>query len=246
MKQSAVWLYILLGFATVLWLFCLVQVLFMPKFAYNEPHISATVSYPSTYKSSSAIHLISPSSHKSPFSTVSVPAPSVTMQSTSQSVSNVSMRVKTISSRSVQEVGGGGAGASMNANSASNGNTSRGIVYSQVSVSMPVQGLLTSASMVGGGMTASETYARMSRASSPHQAPSLPPGVCDQCHWVWDGEKWVCSVCGEDALDGCTCADEYGYCRCPIEDGMEVWLFLTLLAGAYVVHKARARRAQTI
>lgn len=239
MKQSPVWLYILLGVATVLWLFCLMQVLLMPKFSSEEPHISATVSYPSTYKSSSTVRLISSSSHKQAFSTVSVQAPQTTMQSTSQSVSNVSMRVQTVSSQRVQEVGGGGGGAPTSAHSGSNGNTSRGIAYSQVSVSMPVQGLLTSASMVGGGMTASDTYARMTRAAAPHQAPPLPPGVCDECHWFWNGTTWVCTQCGADVLDGCDCESESGYCWCPLGDGWQVWVFMALLAGAYVGYKKR-------
>lgn len=247
MKQSAAWLYILLGFATVLWLYCLVQVLFFPKASSGEPHISATVSYPSAYKSLVTVRPVSSSLSEHPFSSVIVPtAPNATRPSTSLNVAPASTRMYTLSSQRVTQVGGGNATGPVASTVSGNSSTSRGIVYSQVSVSMPsVQGLLTSASLVGGGMTASDTYARMTRAASPHKAPSLPPGVCEECHWEWNGTTWVCTQCGADVLDGCHCEDEIGYCWCPVGDGWEVWFFVTALAGAYALYKARARKEQT-
>jgi len=232
------WLYILVGVCFVLWGICLLQVVFLQKAYVEAPHVGAIVNYSSRYNGSAAVHISSSARWRH-----SVVVPQVAMSqmegpSAANSAPTAPMRIHTTSSQRIVEVGGGGAGVSMQPTSSIN-NTSRGIVYSQLSIPT-VQGLLTSASLVRGGITGDETYARMTRSAAPRLAPSLPPGVCDQCQWIWDGEKWVCSVCGSDALDGCIHEEEYGHCWCPIGDGWPVYLFMAFLALGYAYSKKRS------
>ena len=245
MKKS-VWVYIVLGVSLVLWGICVLQVVFWQKALLVEPHVGTVVSYSSTYNSSAAVHVGSSHRHTSRFTTVVAP-PRVTMQSTSMAASAGSSRVHTTSSQRPTSVGGAG-GSSM-ASNASGRKSSRSTGVGQASVAMPMPVLLTSASLVKDGTTASETYARMTHGATPKTATPLPPGVCEECHWEYDpiADEWVCTQCGCNALDGCDCAsDPYGpgYCWCPIGDGWQVWLMMAALAAAYAVYKKRTHTVQ--
>lgn len=75
----------------------------------------------------------------------------------------------------------------------------------------------------------------------------LPDGACPHCQWEWVDDLYgpgfggyVCTECGADILGGC----QHDPCHCdvPLTDGWQVWLFLTILAGAYAIYKARARK----
>ena len=120
-----------------------------------------------------------------------------------------------------------------------------GINYTNSSMYIPpvVQGFITSASSVSGGRSAEETYAGMQKRSGAAYAKKdlLPPGVCEHCHWEWNGTTWVCTICGSNVLDGCEC-DEHGYCRCPIDDGWQVWLFMATLVMGYGLLRKQSRR----
>ena len=245
MRKPAVWLYIVLAVGTVLWGVCLYQVLFVPP-ADTDVYVGTTVTYPSAYKGNASFPTCSVPRSGLSHPTVAIPAPKVTMQSVSQQGSSATWFVPTVSSQKMQHIGGGG-NAPMGSTAQSN-NSARGIAYANIHVSMPaVQGITTSASAVRGGSTSSDTYARMYQRESAQTATSasvtrrgaLPPGVCEECHWVQDEfGHWYCEVCGADALDGCE-GHENGYCWCPITDGWQVWLFLTVLAGTYAVYKKR-------
>jgi hypothetical protein len=190
---------------------------------------------------------------RSSFSLSSSPvsAPQMEMKSASAPMSTGNMRLATTSSARVTVVNSGGMGGNGGYGQVSAGassSSSRGINYtvsSSMNIPPVVQGFITSASSVSGGRSAEETYAGMQQRAGAAYAKKdmpLPPGVCDQCHWVWDGTKWVCTVCGHDALDGCTCDEEYGYCRCPIDDGWQVWLFMATLVMGYGLLRKQSRR----
>ena len=225
----------------------------MPKSLETEVYVRPTMTYSSSYKSP-APSVVVPSVRRSPFSLSSSPmaAPQMEIKSASAPMSTGNMRLTTTSSARVTVVNSGGNGGNGGAgygqvSSGASSNTSRGINYtvsSSMNIPPVVQGFITSASSVSGGRSAEETYAGMQqRAGAAHAKKDLlPPGVCDQCHWVWDGSKWVCTVCGHDALDGCDCADEHGYCRCPIDDGWQVWLFMATLVMGYGLLRKQSRR----
>ena len=97
------------------------------------------------------------------------------------------------------------------------------------------------------------TYARMNRYSSPRRAGTPPPPPdpddpedwCDQCHDA-DGDG-ICDICGCDLTseEGCTCDEEYGYCRCPLDfDGIAM-LFMAMMAVGYAVI-ARKRKDESV
>ena len=105
----------------------------------------------------------------------------------------------------------------------------------------------TFASSISGGVTTAETYHQIGPARSKKSDP-LPPDACTECKWVWDEVRgcYVCIMCGSNSDDGCDHLYYEGYCWCPIGDGWEVWFFVTALAGAYALYKARARKEQSI
>lgn len=254
MQSRRAFIFFLLGVCMVIWSLCLFQVMLMPKNLETEVSVSPTINYSSSYKSPSPAVTV-PTVRRSSFSLSSSPvaAPQIEMKSASAPMSTGNMRLATTSSARVTvvnsggNVGNSGAGYGQVSSDASS-NTSRGINYtanSSMYIPPVVQGFITSASSVSGGRSAEETYAGMQQRAGAAYAKKdmpLPPGVCDQCHWVWDGTKWVCTVCGHDALDGCTCDEEYGYCRCPIDDGWQVWLFMATLVMGYGLLRKQSRR----
>ncbi len=252
MQSRRAFIFFLLGVCMVIWSLCLFQVMLMPKSLETEVSVTPTISYSSSYKSP-APSVVVPSVRRSSFSLSSSPvtAPQMEMKSASAPMSTGNMRLATTSSARVTVVNSGGNGGNGGAGygqaySGASSNTSRGIQYNtNVSMNIPpvVQGFITSASSVAGGRSAEETYAGMQqRAGAAHaKKDMLPPGVCDNCHWEYIGGKWVCTVCGADALDGCDC-DEHGYCRCPIDDGWQVWLMMAILGMVYGLLRKQSRR----
>lgn len=255
MKASQFMLYMLLGVCAVLWGICVIQVVFIqkPPFVAEEVHVTPSISYGSTFRSSSAIHLLSPIRHHSGLATAVVQTPRAVMRSTSQHAVQAPMKIHTTSSQRVAVAGGGGMGNSpISTGSSSRGGSSRGIIYSQSSALPQVQGLLASAS-VAGGATSSQIYDQMARSAAPMKAPKtsptppLPDGVCGECHWVYDpiSGQWTCSQCGANVLDGCACEEESGYCWCPIDFNWAVALFMAILAAAYGLYKKRTQTVQS-
>ena len=253
MKKYSHLVYIVVGVCALLWGIFVFRVHFVEKpqwFEVQPTHVSQSVSYPSTYRPSSNVSLPAPVMPHRSVSTGIVRVPQITMHSTSSGVSSVSssaMRIYTTSSHGVTTVGSGGSGASCYTTT-SGRKGARGINYSQAAV-IPVQGLLTSASVIRGGVTADETYARMNRSAAPRKNPSLPPGACDHCDWVYDpiSGQWICSECGANVLDGCDCSTDPtgpGYCWCPIGDGWQVWLFMAVLGVAYALWKSRKHQGR--
>lgn len=252
MQSRRAFIFFLLGVCMVIWSLCLFQVMLMPKSLETEVSVTPTISYSSSYKSSSPAVSV-PTVPRSSFSLSSSPVamPRMEMKSANAPASAGTMRIATTSSARVTVVNSGGNGGNGGAGygqaySGASSNTSRGIQYNtNVSMNIPpvVQGFITSASSVAGGRSAEETYAGMQqRAGAAHAKKDLlPPGVCDNCHWEYIGGKWVCTVCGADALDGCDC-DEHGYCRCPIDDGWQVWLFMATLVMGYGLLRKQSRR----
>ncbi len=254
MQSRRAFIFFLLGVCMVIWSLCIFYVMMMPKSLETEVYVRPTMTYSSSYKSP-APSVVVPSVRRSSLSLSSSPvsAPQVTMKSTAAPMSTGNMRLATTSSARVTVVNSGGnvgnSGAGYGQVSAgASSSSSRGINYtvsSSMNIPPVVQGFITSASSVSGGRSAEETYAGMQQRAGAAYAKKdmpLPPGVCDQCHWVWDGTKWVCTVCGHDALDGCTCDEEYGYCRCPIDDGWQVWLFMATLVMGYGLLRKQSRR----
>ena len=113
-------------------------------------------------------------------------------------------------------------------------NSSRGISSSNVSVTRVQSGIYTSASSISGGVT---TY----DSGHVHGVSRKTPGHnddADECHCIDENDDGVCDICDHD-IDDCTCEEEYGYCRCPLTDGWQVWLFVGTLAAAYALYKKR-------
>ena len=253
MQSRRAFIFFLLGVCMVIWSLCLFQVMLMPKSLETEVSVTPTIIYSSSYKNPSSAVTV-PTVRRSSFSLSSSPvaAPQIEMKSANAPASAGTMRIATTSSARVTVVNSGGNGGNSGAgygqvSSGASSSSSRGINYtvsSSMNIPPVVQGFITSASSVSGGRSAEETYAGMQqRAGAAHAKKDLlPPGVCDQCNWVWDGSKWVCTVCHHDALDGCDCADEHGYCRCPIDDGWQVWLFMATLVMGYGLLRKQSRR----
>ena len=173
-------------------------------------------------------------------------APVASMRSTSYS-----MRIAMTSSASVRTIGGGGGNGGGFSGGLSSSN--RGITYGggSASVAIPnVRVMTTTASLVHGGSTSADTYARMcapGRKNVGDNPPTPhPEGWCEGCngHYIWSEEEQdsVCSICGCSLMDGCTCATEDGYCRCPIGEGWQVWAFMATMGMAYIAKKRRNRK----
>ena len=251
MQSRRAFIFFLLGVCMVIWSLCIFYVMMMPKNLETEVNVRPAMTYSSSYKSP-APSVVVPSVRRSSLSLSSSPvsAPQVTMKSTAAPMSTSNTRIATTSSAHVTVVNSGGMGGNGGYGQVSTGassSSSRGINYtanSSMYIPPVVQGFITSASSVSGGRSAEETYAGMQQRGAAYAKKDmpLPPGVCDQCHWVWDGTKWVCTVCGHDALDGCTCDEEHGYCRCPIDDGWQVWLMMAILGMVYGLLRKQSRR----
>ena len=107
---------------------------------------------------------------------------------------------------------------------------------------MQVRGIQTSASFVSGGVTSGETYARMS--SPIRRGPSGPGNPDWTCGCVDENHDEYCDICGcdlrfVDELGVCECDP---YCWCPLTFDWKAFLFLSALAGAYALNKARANK----
>ena len=251
MQSRRAVIFFLLGVCMVIWSLCIFYVMMMPKSLETEVYVSPTMNYGSSYKSP-APSVSVPTVRRSSFSlsTSPVSAPQIEMKSTAAPMSTSNMRIATTSSAQVTVVNSGGAGSmgGMQGSSGASSSTSRGINYNtNVSMNIPpvVQGFITSASSVSGGRSAEETFAAMQKRSGAAYAKKempLPPGVCGECHWEWNGTTWVCTICGHDVLDGCSCGEEHGYCRCPIDDGWKVWLFMAALAMGYGLLRKQSGR----
>ena len=250
MQSRRAFIFFLLGVCMVIWSLCIFYVMMMPKSLETEVYVSPTISYPTTYKSPSPTVSV-PSLRRSSFtlSTSPVSAPQIEMKSTAAPTSTSNMRIATTSSAQVTVVNTGGTGGNGGYGQASSGassSSSRGINYttnSTLTIPPVVQGFITSASSVSGGRSAEETYAGMQKRNGAAYAKKdlLPPGVCEHCHWEYIGGHWVCTICGADVLDGCEC-DEHGYCRCPIDDGWQVWLWMAILGTGYGLLRKQSRR----
>ena len=198
--------------------------------SYSARPVQVAMKHRSSYPHSTRFGAAAPVTS---FSTTS--APLLAMNSTSHSSA---MIMPTTSSASVHSVTIGGGSTGTAEGGSSHGNTERGIRITSVPVvSMPV--ITTSASQVGGGMTASQTYARIAGKRMGPDVPGEPD--CPYCIDA-NGDN-VCDRCGHNLLDGCTCESESGYCWCPIGDGWQVMIFMMLLSIGYVVWKRGTLRA---
>ena len=136
---------------------------------------------------------------------------------------------------------------------------SRGVssTMGSISVAMPVavapmSGIRTAAATVSGGVTtydsgAGHRHKGNVRKYTPEPTSPVPtpetPGVCPGCagHYEWDPDgnagdgDWRCTQCGCYFTEACHCADESGYCWCPLEFNWSAMVFLMLLAVWYGV-----------
>lgn len=99
------------------------------------------------------------------------------------------------------------------------------------------RGIYTSASAVRGGVTTSDSAAGRKGAPGIKKTPSLPPGACEDCTWVYDEERgvWYCLYCD--------CEPEDGHCEhhcVPLEFDESVWLLMAAMVMAYVAGKQYA------
>ena len=110
-----------------------------------------------------------------------------------------------------------------------------------------VRGIYTSASAIQGGVTISDTHCTPNRVSG-RRNNTIPgyPDACEHCNWEWIDDYYgpglggyVCSNCGAEIKDGCDCADDGGYCWCPLDFNWAAALFMTALAVAYAIYKKR-------
>ena len=244
MQSRRAFIFFLLGVCMVIWALCLFHVMLMPKNLETEVQVRPTMSYSSNYKGLPPV--VVPSIRRQSLSvpTVQVAAPRMEIQRSTSPVPNSTMRIATTSSARVTVVNSGGMGEMQLASTAT-GSSSRGINYANSTLYIPpaVQGFITSASSVGGGSSAEDTYARIQQRGASHAKKDLlPPGVCDHCYWTQDAYgNWYCVNCGADALDGCDC-HEHGGCNCPIDDGWQVWLFMATLVMGYGLLRKQSRR----
>ena len=99
------------------------------------------------------------------------------------------------------------------------------------------RGIYTSASAVRGGVITNDSAAGRKGAPVIKKTPSLPPGACEDCTWVYDEERgvWYCLYCD--------CEPEDGHCEhhcVPLEFDESVWLLMAAMVMAYVAGKQYA------
>lgn len=121
---------------------------------------------------------------------------------------------------------------------------SRGIASTSEIVAAPqVRGIYTSASAIQGGVT---TYDG-GRHYGPRRGPGQPDPSVDpeegEHNWVQNPDgTYTCTICGETISEEEFYNEEFPDHCVPLTDGWQVWFFLTILAGAYAIYKARARK----
>ena len=122
-----------------------------------------------------------------------------------------------------------------------------------VQTTLQVRGITTCASGITGGVTSTDTFTP--KGAIRRSGTQLPPtGACGHCQWVNEGTEddphWVCAVCGCEPEDECetSCPHSGGDCHCdvPLDFNWSAMLFLSALAGAYAVYKARTREKEII
>ena len=130
--------------------------------------------------------------------------------------------------------------------------TTTNVASSGCSTTNRSQGIYTAASMVRGGITTADMYSSGDSYGGPRRSGMhIDPSTMDDalgchCQWVDNGDgTWTCANCGDtmsedDILDGKTCSCGDG-CRCPIEDGWRVWLFMAVMATGYADFVRRRR-----
>ncbi len=124
-------------------------------------------------------------------------------------------------------------------------NTSSNYESKAIANDVAVRGIHTSASAIQGGVTTYDTGSRNvpGRRKADKNTPPTPddPGYCSGCggHYFWNGYDWECEVCHCELMDGCDCANEGGYCWCPLDFNWAAALFMTALAVAYAIYKKR-------
>ncbi len=119
-----------------------------------------------------------------------------------------------------------------------------------MNVAHPVKGIYTAATAVSGGVTTYDSGAghrhkgNVRRLESKDTPPSASDdGYCEHCHYIWDESLnlgkggWICESCGCELKDGCDCAEESGYCWCPLDFNWGAMVFLMLLAVGYAMWK---------
>lgn len=129
---------------------------------------------------------------------------------------------------------------------------SRGVssTMGSISVAMPVavapmSGIRTAAATVSGGVTTYDKAPKKPRGGV-RKSGILPPGgdgddpleVCPHCKDA--DNNGICDICKHsiyllDGEDECDCAEESGYCWCPLDMNWGAMVFLMLLAVGYGV-----------
>lgn len=127
----------------------------------------------------------------------------------------------------------------------------RGVnVTRTMTVAMPaansVRGIYTAASAVTGGVTTYQTGVHPGKGHIRRDGGSSmddddPIIDCTSC--VDGNEDGICDRCGCDLFDGCTCAEESGYCWCPLDFNIGAYLFMAVLAAGYALWKKRATQS---
>ncbi len=236
---------IILGLCAILWGVCIVQVIFYPKaLDVTETHVSPVVSYSSTYKSTSAIRIPFVSRPSVGVGDMTVHVPQTGMRPITRGGSQTTIKIHTTSSQRVS-VAGSGSGSIATSTSSGNKNSTRGIVYSQASAVPSISGLLTSASLVRGGVTAERTLSmsKMGNARTITHPGNPDEGQCPTC--IYD-ENGICIICGHSSYFGvdehgecaghCTHHDcDTGCCCTPLDFNRGAMLFFALLAVGYGV-----------
>ena len=166
--------------------------------------------------------------------------PTASMRSTSNAYG-----IRSTAKANVQSIGSGGgsyAGGSYTGNSTTR-SSYKGPQATTVQA-INVQGFYTCASAIRGGVMSGNTYAQMNRIGSPRKSPTHPDDAeeCEEC--IDANGDGVCDVCGCD-MDNCTCAEESGYCWCPLDfDGIAM-LYMAMMALGYAVI-ARKRKDERV